>query len=347
MGITNLRFYASHTLFLIYWISYYYGFDYLVLLYVFGILPSLDLLLGSESHQPEKITLSDVHKDNDNEFKNPIYRWVYLYLGTLISSLGLIYYNKLSLFKTIIMGINFGLVSSQGIAVAHELSHKKDFKDKILSKLILTSTLYNHFYIEHKYGHHINVATPKDPATSKKNQNVYNFIVQSVIGGIKSAWKIEYKSKGVINYLTKSWLVNCGIIAILYKLAYPLLIFFILQSFIGVFMLEVINYIEHYGLERKLIKDNVKGIEYYESVKNCHSWDSNNLITNIMLFRLGRHSDHHTHPFKEYQDLIKNTDSPKLPYGYMMSSLIALVPSLWFKLMNPKLEEYLRMKELK
>jgi alkane 1-monooxygenase len=325
----------AHTLFLAYWIGIIFNFHWILFLYTFIFLPILDIFLTNEEHQPLKKEDIEV-LEKDPQFKTTIYNWVFLYIISMIETMVIIHYNNYSLPKLLFMSFNFGLLSSLAIAVAHELSHKKEERDRILSKIILTCTLYNHFYIEHKYGHHINVATPLDPATAKKNQSVYSFIPQSIFGGIKNAWKLEYKHKGFINYISKSWFLNSFIISLLYLLNINFIIFYFVESIIGICLLEIVNYLEHYGLERKLL-DNGK----YEPVKIRHSWDSNNLITNCTLFRLGRHSDHHTHPYKQYQILIKNEDSPKLPFGYMIASLLTLCPYLWFKIMNPRLEKYL------
>jgi alkane 1-monooxygenase len=327
MKISNLRFYVASSMFLVYWLGVYNQIYSAVLFFTFGFLPLLDLILGDELHQP-------IEPDMDESFKSPIYLWVWLYLNSMFLSLFYVMTYQISLFNLIFMALSFGMVTSQGIAISHELCHKKSCIDRNLSKLILTLSLYNHFYVEHKYGHHVNVATPLDPATARKNQNVYEFIIQSVSGGIRNAWSLEYKQNGIFNYLTYSWFINACLVYMIYLISPIFLVFFLIQAFIGVCFLEIINYIEHYGLQRKMINGK------YEPVRNKHSWDTSNVMTNLILFRIGRHSDHHTHPYKEYQNLLKNDDSPKLPYGYPISSLLSLYPNIWFEIMNPILEEY-------
>lgn len=328
MEISNLRFYLSHSTFVIYWLSIYFGFYYITILYSFGLLPLLDLILPDELHQMDK------EEESDDSFKKPVYHWVGLYFISLISSLIYLYKNPISLLNRFLMGTSFGIITSQSIAVSHELCHKPVTKDLFLSKLLLSSSLYSHFFIEHKYGHHLNVATPLDPATAKKNQTVYNFIPRSIIGGYIHAFKTEYEKYGLINFVTKSSLINMGILASLSLINTCLVSFYIIQALVGVIIGEAINYVEHYGLERKLINGR------YESVKKTHSWDSSKLITNLMLFRIGRHSDHHTNPVKDYQYLRINESSPKLPFGYMLSLLVSFIPPLWFRIMNPRLEEF-------
>lgn len=329
MEISNLKFYLSHLSFVIYWLSIYFGFYYLNILYSFGLLPLLDMILPDELEEID---------NNDNlyneSFKKPIYHWIGLYFISLIFSLIYLYKNPINLINKFLMGTSFGIITSQSIAISHELSHKQIPKDLFLSKLLLSSSLYSHFFIEHKYGHHINVATPLDPATAKKNQTVYMFIPKSIIGGYINAFKLEYEKHGLFNYVTKSSVLNSLILTLIGYLNVYLLIFFIIQALVGVIIGEAINYVEHYGLERKLINGR------YESVKKIHSWDSSKLITNLMLFRIGRHSDHHTNPIKEYQYLRINESSPKLPFGYMLSLLVSFIPPLWFRIMNPILETF-------
>jgi alkane 1-monooxygenase len=335
MEISNLRFYLSHSTFVIFRLSIYYGFYYITILYSFGLLPLLDMILPDDLHDQDKDDDS-----NDESFKKPIYHWVGLYFISLIYSLIYLYKNPISLINKILMGISFGIITSQSIAVSHELSHKQNPKDLFLSKLLLIPSLYSHFFIEHKYGHHINVATPLDPATAKKNQTVYNFIPRSIIGGYLNAFKLEYEKYGLINYVTKSSLLNILILILLGYIDIHILVFYIIQALVGVIIGEAINYVEHYGLERKLINGR------YESVKKIHSWDSSKLITNLMLFRIGRHSDHHTNPIKEYQYLRINESSPKLPFGYMLSLLVSFIPPLWFRIMNPILEKFNKNNEI-
>jgi alkane 1-monooxygenase len=301
----------------------------MTIVYVFGLLPILDLVLEHDVQQPKNEDSLVFNKS----FKYPIYIWVVFYILSFIVTLFYVNYRCFDLFKTLLISFSFGLISSQSIAVAHELSHKNNYLDRTLSKIILSGSIYNHFYTEHKYGHHVNVATPLDPATAKRNQNVYNFVLQSILGGIKNSWKIEFNQQGYNNYILKSWVCNLGFGLFLYQVNSFLLFFYISQALVSIFILESINYIEHYGLIRKKIGKN------YESVSNKHSWDSNNMITNCLLFRIGRHSDHHTHSTKEYQSLVVNVDSPKLPFGYMGSLLLVLFPSLWFKTMNPLLDK--------
>jgi alkane 1-monooxygenase len=199
-----------------------------------------------------------------------------------------------------------------------------------------------HFYLEHNFGHHKNVATPDDPATSKFNQSVYNFWITSVFNQYISAWRIQKnilkrKGKKFISYQNEMlWYI-------IIKLTY-LSVIFLLFDFYGLLFaiilgiqaflfLETINYIEHYGLLRKKLSSG-----RYETVQTHHSWNSNHLIGRIVLYELTRHSDHHFKSSKKYQILENKKNSPQLPFGYPTSILLALVPPLWFKIINPRLK---------
>ena len=242
-----------------------------------------------------------------------------------------------------------GIVSSLGILlatnainVAHELGHRISRTERTLSKILLIPCLYMHFYLEHNFGHHKNVATPEDPATSKFNQSVYHFWITSVFNQFINAWKIQ---KEILKRSEKSFISfqNDMIWYMIIQSIYLYLIFMFfgvyglfyavivgIQSFL---FLETINYIEHYGLVRKKLSSG-----RYERVQTHHSWNSNHIIGRIVLYELTRHSDHHFKSSKKYQILENKKDSPQLPYGYPTSILLALIPPLWFKIINPRIK---------
>jgi alkane 1-monooxygenase len=245
--------------------------------------------------------------------------------------------------------------TSNGINVAHELGHKKSYLARFHAKLNLMTTCYMHFYIEHNRGHHVHVATPLDPATSKKNQTFYAFWLQTVIGSFKSAWKIEKERLAkknipffniIENEILKAiilpllWITCMTIILSFWvgSFVYIVPLFFFSQSFLAFSSLEAVNYIEHYGMLRKEIAPNK-----YERVNPLHSWNSNHFISNLMLFQLQRHSDHHAYASRPYQVLRHFEESPQLPFGYPVMIIMALIPPLWFKVMNKRLENWQKM----
>jgi alkane 1-monooxygenase len=238
---------------------------------------------------------------------------------------------------TLSVGATTGAI---GMAVAHELIHRRHGYARAFGAILLASVTYPHFAIEHVKGHHRHVGTPRDPATARLGESLYRFVPRSVVGGLISAWQIErlrlwereagtWSRHNVMLRYAALVLATYGAIAIVLG---PLaLALFAGQSLVAIAALEVINYIEHYGLLRK------KSSAYeYERVKPEHSWDSPNRISNWMLMNLPRHSDHHLSAAKRYQSLELLTHAPRLPGGYGAMFLLALVPPLWFRVMDPR-----------
>lgn len=239
---------------------------------------------------------------------------------------------SLLIIKSLIMGLS-GVVI--GINCAHELSHRTNKWDILFSKVLLFTTSYLHFFIEHNRGHHKYVSTPADPATSRYNETLYAFLVRSFVMSWISAFNIEKKKNGILKNKTLHYAAYQIIFMIfLASVHINLLIGFVLHSFISILLLESVNYIEHYGLLRK----EVNGI--YEKVKPVHSWNSNHFFSGINLFEVSRHSDHHAMASKPYYELEFIESSPQMPTGYPGMILLATVPPLWFKVMNPRLTSY-------
>lgn len=242
---------------------------------------------------------------------------------------------------TVTVGIYIGGV---GINVAHELGHRTEALPRFLSKILLVPNLYLHFAIEHNHGHHVHIATPKDPATSRFNENIYTFYLRSVVGGYLSAWKLEARRLrqqdqavvGIHNQMIQFQVVQVGYLASVVAIfGLAMLPFAIITAILGFLMLETVNYIEHYGLQRRQLESG-----RYEPVQPWHSWNCNHDIGRILLYELTRHSDHHYKASRKYQVLRHFEKAPLLPWGYPTSMLIALFPPLWFYLMNPKVAEF-------
>ena len=243
------------------------------------------------------------------------------------------------------MTVNVGIIiGSFGINIAHELGHRNNPKEQFLSKLLLLPALYMHFYIEHNRGHHLNIGTPEDPATSRYGENVYQFFWRSVTQSWLSAWNLEKKRLDKLglsfwslkNEMLVFQLIQIGYLAIVAALFSPtIMLFAIAAGGIGFLTLEAVNYIEHYGLLRK---KNPSG--RYERVLPKHSWNSDHELGRIFLYELSRHSDHHFKATRKYQVLRHFEDSPQLPLGYPASILVSLVPPLWFKIMNKEVDKW-------
>ena len=234
------------------------------------------------------------------------------------------------------VGITGGVM---GITVAHELIHRSSRVDRTFGGILLVLVSYLHWSIEHVAGHHRRVATREDPATARLGEPLLVFMVRSIGLGFVSAWTIEAgrnARRGVRSPL-RNRVVLCVLASVALAAALGVsrgvgaLLFFVAQSVVAIAFLETINYIEHYGLERRLVRPGV-----YERVTPHHSWNSAHRLTNALLFNLQRHSDHHVWPARPYYLLRHNADSPQLPTGYAGMALLAMVPPLWQRVMNPR-----------
>jgi alkane 1-monooxygenase len=308
----------------------------------FGIIPILDALLPAST---ENIPPDEEEGRSKIIFFDfllllcaPIcFLITYTYLRT-------IQIEVLSIYEIIGLTLSTGVVlGATGINVAHELGHRPEKLEQLFAKAGLLLVLYQHFFIEHNRGHHKHVSTPLDPATARKNEPVYLFFFRSIIGQYISAWnleKIRMERKNLnffswdnemIRFTTYQALYLASVVIIfgIGMLPYALAI-----ALIGVLLLEVINYIEHYGLQREMLPSG-----HPERVMPRHSWNSDHEMGRIVLFELTRHSDHHYKASRKYQILRHMDESPQLPTGYPGCMLMALVPPLWFTVMNKRLEK--------
>lgn len=315
---------------------------FLPLFFAFGILPIIDSLLKIDNQNFEK-------EQEEIEKKNKLYTFI-LYLIVPTHILFLIWFlvsiqepnlTTLDIVGRIVsMGIMNGIL---GINVGHELGHRNNRFDEFLGEILLTTSLENHFLPYHNGGHHLNVATPNDPATARKNEPLYVFWFRSHFTSYIQAWKLENNRLKNSNL---TWLhpqnrmliytfFNLFLIGTIYFF-FGLNVFlaFLASAVLGILLLETVNYIEHYGLLRKKNK-----YGRYERVKRTHSWNSNHVIGKLILFNLSRHSDHHYNGSKHYQLLKSLPESPQMPAGYPAMMLLALIPPLWFRVMNKKLKE--------
>jgi alkane 1-monooxygenase len=238
--------------------------------------------------------------------------------------------------KVVSIGIMLG---ASGINVAHEIGHKPGFLAQFSARLLLTPCLYNHFTLQHNRGHHLNVGTDADPATARYNETLYAFWWRCITSAYKQAWDLEHTRLKRLNIplvssrnemiLNTAFLV-VYLIFVMKMFGYTGLIISLIIGLISFLLLETINYIEHYGLYRKKTDT-----DKYERVELYHSWNSNHQLGRMVLYELTRHADHHFKANKKYQMLLHHDQSPQLPYGYPASMLLSLLPTVWFRLMNP------------
>lgn len=333
-------------------LGFYLGgaWNFMTILFVFVLIPLADYLIGED---PENMEDSQARIVAEQFYYRLItYVWAIFQLMFLIWGVWVISITPLSIIEWIGFVISFSLVTGGiGITVAHELGHKKSKIERFYARLILMTVSYMHFYIEHNKGHHVYVATPRDPATSRKGEHFYAFWFRSVFKGYQSAWKLErsrLERKGKAFLGPNNQMIWYSLLPILFcmvltaavsipssAIVWKVPIFFFAQSILAFSLLEIVNYIEHYGIVRKELAPGK-----YERVNPMHSWNSNHRLSNFFLFQLQRHSDHHANAIKRYQVLKHYEESPQLPSGYPAMILMASVPPLWFKWMNPKLKEW-------
>jgi alkane 1-monooxygenase len=269
--------------------------------------------------------------------------FVWLQLYTFLAALWFIVVEDASFFEQMMLAASVGIMGGIAISPAHELGHRTD-RWSWLGRMSLAQTFYGHFNIEHNRGHHRQVATPPDPASARYGESFYAFWPRVVFGSIRGAWNLEAdrmrrEGRRVLNRRNKTlqaWAMSIGLwgYAILYA-GFDIIPFLLVQAVIGFSMAEMVNYIGHYGLLRQKLPNGS-----YESVKPEHSWNSNFPVSNLFLFNLQRHPDHHCNPHRPYQVLRTVDESPNLPFGYAPMLMLGLIPPLWFRFMNPRVEAF-------
>lgn len=303
----------------------------------YGIVPFLDWFIGEDRVNAPESAVAGL--DQDAWYR----RIVYLYIPTqyLLTIVGAWYavQGELVWWEMIGLVLTVGMINGVGINTAHELGHKTNVLERWLAKITLAPVAYGHFFIEHNKGHHKNVATPEDPASSRMGETFWAFLPRTVVGSVKSAWEIEAERLKRLNKSAwsfenenlQSWAMTVVMFGTLTIWLGPwAFAFLVAQAVYGFCLLEVVNYLEHYGLVRQKLADG-----RYERCQPRHSWNSNHVVTNLLLYQLQRHSDHHANPTRRYQALRHFDDSPQLPSGYAGMILIAYFPFLWFRQMDP------------
>ena len=231
-----------------------------------------------------------------------------------------------------------GVAGSQGITIAHELGHSRSRLDRSLAWLLMGSVLYAHFMVEHYRGHHVRAATFDDPASARRGESLWRFLPRTLLGSWRSAWQLEaqrlMQHRLRWQHSTLLWATvaqAAGLLLLFAALGAWALLFWLVQAAYAVFLLEAINYIEHYGLQRRLQGSRP------EPFGMAHAWNADSALTNAFVINLQRHSDHHMHAWKPYAEL-QPLPGPQLPTGYAGCLFLASVPPLWFAVMEPRLK---------
>ena len=303
---------------------------------VLGVIPFLDIAMGVDDRNP---------RDEDYEAltNDRYYRWcVYAFLPIQFAGLviaGFMWSSpELKLVDKLGLAATMGFVSGVGINAGHELGHRVEKLERWLAKIALAQSLYGHFYVEHNRGHHARAATPEDPASARFGESLWKFLPRSIFGGFRSALILERKRLSQHgkrwlspdNNLLQAWAMSAVLFGALILVYGPVIIpFLIVQAMIGIVLLETVNYLEHYGLLRARRADG-----RYARCSPRDSWNSDRLVTNVFLFHLQRHSDHHANPGRRYQTLRSSDESPQLPYGYATMVVLAFIPPLWRRVMD-------------
>jgi alkane 1-monooxygenase len=324
-----------------------------ILLYV--LLPALDLRFGADGQNPPDEVMERL--ENDKYYRYCTYIYIpfqyasvivgaYLFTASDLSWLG--FEGELGWPAKIGLALSVGVLGGVGINTAHEMGHKKDELERWLSKITLAQTCYGHFYIEHNRGHHVRVATPEDPASARFGETFWEFLPRSVFGSLKSAWELEalrlrrsgrspwdprtYWSNDVLN----AWAMSVLFFGVLIAVLGPALIPYVaVQAVFGFTLLETVNYLEHYGLLRRKLESG-----RYERCAPQHSWNSDHIVTNLFLYHLQRHSDHHANPTQRYQTLRSMAGAPNLPSGYASMIALTYLPPLWRRVMDHRVLEH-------
>ncbi|MDB5101644.1 MAG: alkB [Cyanobacteria bacterium RYN_339] len=302
--------------------------------------PVLDLVFGDDTANPSDG--AEQRLKGERRWRAVLYLFVPVQWGLLLWACAYANHTA-SPVAWLALALSVGVVNGGlSINVAHELCHRLKPLDQAAARALWLSVGYLHFHLEHRLGHHRRVATREDPATARRGEPVYTFYRRSIAGGFASAWAIERTRLweaglpvlSVRNQMLWSVGLTLGCVAALWgALGARSAGFYVLQAAIAILVLETVNYIEHYGLERTLVAPGV-----YEPVGLQHSWNSSRRLTNYLLLKLQRHSDHHANPERRYQILRAFEGSPQLPLGYGGMVLLALVPPLWHRIMDPRVE---------
>ncbi len=314
---------------------------YALPLTIFGALPLIDLVAGRS-----RVTLTpaaSARLARDWHFDVWLWLWVPLQLVAVVATLWQVGHVSLPPLQLAAIALSLGLLSGLGINVAHELMHRIGRVERALAEVLMTMALYTHFCVEHVLGHHKHVSTPQDPASSRLGESVYAYLPRTLIGGLRSAWRIETARVARVK-VAGSWRdrrvryavgqVAAVVVAGLLGGGIGVAVF-VAQAIVAMLLLETINFIEHYGLVRREVRPGV-----YERCLPEHSWNASERVTNWVLFHLQRHADHHHVASRPFFALRHVDDSPQMPTGYAGMILLALVPPLWRTVMDHRVHAW-------
>jgi alkane 1-monooxygenase len=305
-------------------------------MWIVVLMPILDHLGDKDTSNPPEWAIPQL--EADRYYRVATYAYVPLQLASFVWGCWYVTSHDLSVLSFIGLALTIGTVGGIAINTAHELGHKRPRLERRLAKVALAQSGYGHFYVEHNRGHHTRVSTPEDPASARLGESFWEFLPRTVLGSLRSAWHIESAALArqgrhwfsPRNDVVNAWALSVVLFGAMAVVFGPqVLVFIALQAIVGFSLLEVVNYIEHYGLLRQKLPTG-----RYERCRPEHSWNANNVASNVVLYHLERHSDHHAHPLRRYQSLRHFDDAPQLPSGYALMITLALIPPLWRRVMD-------------
>ena len=303
------------------------------------LVPALDWVIGEDTNNPPDEVIMQL--EQDVFYRRLTYVVVPLHFITLFGCAAYALTQPLSWWAFVLLAVVAGLTAGLAINTGHELGHKNSKTERTLSKIVLAVAAYGHFTVDHNRGHHRLVSTPEDEASARMGESIYKFALREIPGAFRRAWTIERerlasRNKPLWHYsnpILQSYAISVAVAVILIAVfGWLALIFLLIHHVMAYWQLTSANYIEHYGLLRE---KTAKG--RYERCEPHHSWNCNFIVSNLVLFHLERHSDHHAHPLRRYQSLRHFPDVPQLPNGYFGMYVIAYLPWLWFKVMDKRL----------
>jgi alkane 1-monooxygenase len=308
-------------------------------LFVYVFIPLLDVFFGDDpSNPPEEIV---AWLEHDRYYRWVTYAFIPLQLVAFFAGFWLMTrHGGLPVIDRIGIAITLGSLNGVAINTAHELGHKKEHRERWFARVALAPSGYGHFFIEHNRGHHVRVATPEDPASSRLGESFWEFWPRTVSGSARNSWRLERTrlrrmDKRVFsmrNDVLNSWAMTVVLWAIVVAIfGIGTVPYLLIQAVFSFSLLEAVNYLEHYGLVRQQLPNG-----RWERVNPRHSWNNNHIVTNLFLYQLQRHSDHHANPTRRYQALRHFEQSPQLPGGYATMIVLCYFPPLWRRVMDKR-----------
>jgi alkane 1-monooxygenase len=299
-------------------------------------LTAFDALLGFDARPVERA----------ERVAFPLLPWLYipLQIAVIVGAAVVIGRGYATPVEAVGLTVSVGLTAGVfGLVAAHEMVHSPNAAERALGLTMLAMVGYMQFRIAHIHGHHARAATFEDPATARRGESAYGFVVRSVAGQTVEAWRFEnerlrrasLRAWGPANRMLRYLMIEAVVVGGMACLGWRAVAFFVAQSLIAIMLLELFNYIAHYGLRRRVLPSGT-----VERLAPKHSWNSTRRMNNWSLFNMGRHSDHHRFAARRYASLEAMPDAPELPTGYAGAILMALVPPLWRRVMDPRVEAW-------